>query len=72
MAILNTNVDKLMDFISIKNGCTVEDASRSLSLPYKRVEQIAETLAKTGLVEIKWGFTGVRLMPSKKKADAGN
>lgn len=65
MAILNTNVDKLMDFINLRHGCTVEDASRALSVPHKRVEQIAETLQKSNLIEIKYSFTGIRLTPKK-------
>ncbi|MFH1750129.1 MAG: hypothetical protein ABH863_00450 [Candidatus Micrarchaeota archaeon] len=63
MPILSTNVDKLMDFINLRHGCTIEDASRALSQPYKKVEQIAETLSKSGLIEIKYGFTGTRLIP---------
>ena len=66
MAVIHTNVDKLMDFISLKHGCTVEDASRALSMPPKKIEQTADTLAKSNLIEIKYGFMGIRLMPKIK------
>ncbi len=63
MPLLQTNVDKLLDFVRVRKGCTVDDAAKALTLPHKKVEQIAETLHEIGLIKIRFGLTGIRLIP---------
>ncbi|MBI5224387.1 hypothetical protein HY989_00800 [Candidatus Micrarchaeota archaeon] len=65
MPILNTSVDKLLDYVKARRNCNVVDASRFTNLSVKQVESIAITLCDAGMLDIKYGLTGVTLIAKK-------
>ncbi|MBU1197070.1 hypothetical protein KJ765_01010 [Candidatus Micrarchaeota archaeon] len=60
---LDTSIDRLVEFIRLKKSTTVDEAARALSLSQKQVEEIAEVLAESGLIHLKYEFSGIRLSP---------
>ncbi len=63
MSQLDTSIDRLVEFIRLKKSTSVEEAARALSLSAKQVEEIAEILAESGLIHLKYEFSGIRLTP---------
>lgn len=69
MARLVTPIDRLVEYVKLKKSTTVEEASKALSVPSKEVEELAEILAESGLINLKYEFSGIRLTPKLVKAD---
>ncbi|MFH0971892.1 MAG: hypothetical protein V1835_04985 [Candidatus Micrarchaeota archaeon] len=68
---LDTSIDRLVEFVTLKKSCTVDDASKSLGMPSKQVEELAEILAESGLIDVRYEFSGIRLTPKivRKEGD---
>jgi len=69
MVKLDTPVDRLVEYVKLKKSTTVEEASKALSIPSKAVEELAEILAESGLINLKYEFSGIRLTPKLVKTD---
>ncbi|MFH1106793.1 MAG: hypothetical protein V1787_02760 [Candidatus Micrarchaeota archaeon] len=63
MAQLDTAIDRLVEYVKLKNGTSVVEASRALQMPVKDVEELADILAESGLINVKYEFSGIRLTP---------
>lgn len=71
MAKLDTSIDRLVDYVKLKNSCTVDDAAKSLGIPVKQIEELSEILAESGLIDVRYDFSGIRLSPKIVKKEAG-
>lgn len=69
MARLDTPIDRLVEYVKLKKSTTVEEAAKALSLPSKEVEELAEILAESGLINLRYEFSGIRLTPKLVKAE---
>ncbi|MFH1750407.1 MAG: hypothetical protein ABH863_01890 [Candidatus Micrarchaeota archaeon] len=69
MAKLDTSIDRLVDFVRLKNSCTVDEVAKSLGLASKQVEELSEILAESGLIDIRYEFSGIRLFPKIVKKE---
>ncbi|MBI5224671.1 hypothetical protein HY989_02280 [Candidatus Micrarchaeota archaeon] len=70
---LDTSIDRLVEYVKLKKSCTVDDAAKSLGVPSKQVEELVEILAESGLIDVRYDFSGIRLSPKilDKGGDAG-
>lgn len=71
MAKLDTSIDRLVEYVKLRKSCSVDDAAKSLGLPSKQVEELSEILAESGLIDVRYEFSGIRLFPKmvKKEVD---
>ncbi|HLC47944.1 MAG TPA: hypothetical protein VJI13_02620, partial [Candidatus Norongarragalinales archaeon] len=70
MAKLDTSIDRLVEFVRLKGSCTVDDAAKSLGLASKQIEELSEILAESGIIDVRYEFSGIRLSPKIVKKEA--
>jgi hypothetical protein len=68
---LDTSIDRLVEYVKLRKSCTVDDVSKSLGMPSKQIEELSEILAESGLIDIRYEFSGIRLFPKivRKETD---
>ncbi|MEK6954577.1 MAG: hypothetical protein AABX01_06200 [Candidatus Micrarchaeota archaeon] len=69
MAKLDTSIDRLVEYIKMKKSCTVDDVSKALGMGAKQVEELSEILAESGLIDVRYEFSGIRLFPKIVKKE---
>ncbi|MFH1442732.1 MAG: hypothetical protein ABIG96_01745 [Candidatus Micrarchaeota archaeon] len=69
MAKLDTSIDRLVEYVKLRKSCTVDDAAKSLGMPVKQVEELSEILAESGLIDVRYEFSGIRLFPKMVRKD---
>ncbi len=66
---LDTAIDRLVEFVKLKRSCTVDEAAKSLGMDSKQIEELSEILAESGLIDVRYEFSGIRLFPKIVKKD---
>ncbi len=69
MTKLDTSIDRLVEFVRMKKSCTVDQVAKSLGAPVKQIEELAEILAESGLIDVRYEFSGIRLSPKIVKKE---
>jgi hypothetical protein len=54
---VNTDVDRLIQFVKDKKEISIEDAAKQLGMPAKTVEALSDLLEEEGILHIKYKFT---------------
>ena len=62
---VETTIDRLVDFVQKKGKVSMKEAAKSLALEISQVEELADVLQESGLIEVKYGITGVSLLSKK-------
>ena len=63
-----TVIDRLVDLVQARGATNVKDAAKELAISEAQVEEIANVLADSGMIGVRYTLTGVILEPRKVAA----
>ena len=72
-----TVIDRLVDFIQARGPTSVKEAAKALAMSEAQIEDIANVLAESGMLRVRYTLTGIFLEPKRilvqaSKEDAKN
>lgn len=66
---LDTIIDRLVEYVQSSGKVTLTDASHVVGLNKNEVEELADLLAKSGLIELQYGLSEIILVAKKPGSD---